>query len=70
MLDNPGDNRITIKISDELKRAIRLRVALSGKTQTEVVHDALLFVFKPELEKVEEMERHALSDRMERDTGK
>ena len=56
-------NRITIQISDELKRAIRLRVAMSGKTQTELVHDALLFVFKPEMEDLEKRRREAENDR-------
>jgi hypothetical protein len=64
LVDNPGgSNRITIIISDDLKRAIRLRVTLSGKTQTEVVHDALMFVFKPELEMLANMEKEAENDR-------
>lgn len=65
MLDNPG-YKITIEISDDLKRAIRLRVAMSGKTQKEVLHDGLMQTFEPEMKTLEEMEKRGIKP----DTGK
>lgn len=56
-------NRITIEISDELKRAISLRSTMRIQTQKKVLHDALMEEFKPELELLKRMEKDVRNDK-------
>lgn len=55
-MNDEKESRLTIDVPDILKRAIRLRQAVTNQTQKDIVFAILMQALRPEMETLERME--------------